>query len=198
MKIYFTSAKTSFTKSALTVIMLTTLSFAAHSQSLNANWKQDLTNAMKTFLGCQDTLNKNSGCSKFLGESLHIVYRINDFYSQKTGRYMTASEIASFLKSSNQWKLLGPSYDQKTLTKAQEHANAKKAVVAVYTSTFGSSHVVLINPGVLQSSGSWGLSVPTATSFPLSQPEKSFVDKGLSFAFGKLLMKDVSIYVRNY
>ncbi|WP_143785774.1 hypothetical protein [Ohtaekwangia koreensis] len=153
---------------------------------------------MKTFLGCQDTLNNSRGCSKFLGESLHIVYRINDFYSQKTGRYMVAGEIASFLKSSNQWKLLGPSYDQKTLTQAQEHANAKKAVVAVYTSTSGSSHVVLINPGVLQSSGSWGLSVPTATSFLLSQPDRSFVDKGLSFAFGKLLMKDVSIYVRSY
>jgi hypothetical protein len=179
-------------------MMLMTLSFAAHSQSLNTNWKQDLTNAMKTFLDCQDTLNNNIGCSKFLGESLHIVYRVNDFYSQKTGRYMVAAEIASFLKSSNQWKLLGPSYDQKTLTQAQEHANAKKAVVAVYTSTSGSSHVVLINPGVLQSSGSWGLSVPTATSFLLSQPDRSFVDKGLSFAFGKLLMKDVSIYARNY
>jgi len=42
------------------------------------------------------------------------------------------------------------------------------------------------------------LSVPNVVSFFPSQPNKSFVDKGLSFAFGKNLMKDILIYGRNY
>jgi hypothetical protein len=81
---------------------------------------------------------------------------------------------------------------------SQEHANAKKAVVAVYMNAAGVGHVVIITPGQLQSSGSWGLSVPNVVSFFPSQPEKSFVDKGLSFAFGKNLMKDITIYARKY
>jgi hypothetical protein len=171
---------------------------ASHGQTLNNNWKQDLDSAMKEFLSCQATTDVNSPCNKFLGESLNTVYRINDFYSQSLGRYMVAAEIAKYLKSSEQWSLLGPCYDQKTLTQAQEHANARKAVVAVYTTASGGGHIVLITPGALQSSGSWELSVPTATSFFLSQPDRSFINKGLSFAFGKILMKDILIYTRKY
>lgn len=170
----------------------------SHGQALNSNWKQDLDNAMKEFLSCQTSADVNSPCNKFLGESLNTVYRINDFYSQSLGRYMVASEIAKYLKSSEQWSLLGPAYDQKTLKQAQAHANARKAVVAVYMSATGGGHVVLITPGTLQSSGSWELSVPNAASFFLSQPDRSFINKGLSFAFGKILMKDILIYTRKY
>jgi hypothetical protein len=153
---------------------------------------------MKEFLSCQATTDVNSPCNKFLGESLNTVYRINDFYSQSLGRYMVAAEIAKYVKSSEQWSLLGPGYDQKTLTQAQAHANARKAVVAVYMSSSGGGHVVLITPGTLQSSGSWELSVPNAASFFLSQPDRSFINKGLSFAFGKILIKDILIYTRKY
>lgn len=174
------------------------ISVASHGQALNSNWKKDLDNAMKEFLSCQGTTDVSSPCNKFLGESLNTVYRINDFYSQSLDRYMVAGEIAKYLKSSEQWSLLGPCYDQKTLVQAQEHANARKAVVAVYMSSSGGGHVVLITPGALQSSGSWELSVPTATSFFLNQPDRSFINKGLSFAFGKMLIKDILIYTRKY
>ena len=111
---------------------------------------------------------------------------------------MMAGEIATYLKDSKQWALLGPSYDQKILKQAQDNANAKKAVVAVYMNETGIGHVVVITPGQLQPSGSWGLSVPNAASFFATQPDKSFVDKGLSFAFNKAMLKDVMIYTRNY
>ena len=136
-------------------------------------------------------------CIKFQGESLKLVYKVNDFYADKAGRYMTSGEIAGYLKGSTAWSALGPVYEQETLNKAQEHANSKKAVVAVYQNASGVGHVVLITPGTLQPSGSWGLSVPNVASFFQPQPERSFVDKALSFAFTKNLMKDVVIYVRN-
>ena len=111
---------------------------------------------------------------------------------------MTVNEIATFLKESDKWEVLGQSYDQKTLSAAQEHANAKKAVVAVYLNTAGVGHVAVITPGELKLSGSWGLSVPSAASFFPTEPSKSFVDKGLSFAFMKQMLKDVHIYARKY
>jgi len=111
---------------------------------------------------------------------------------------MIANEISKFLSESDKWTLLGHSYEQKTLSTAQEFANSKKAVVAVYMNAAGIGHVVIITPGQLQRSGSWGLNVPNVASFFPSQPEKSFIDKGLSFAFGKNLMKDILVYGRNY
>ena len=111
---------------------------------------------------------------------------------------MVVNEISNYLKGTKSWTMLGHVYEQSTLTTAQDYANAKKAVVAVYTNASGIGHVVVITPGQLQSSGSWGLNVPSVASFLPSQPEKSFIDKGLSFAFAKSMMKDIVIYAKVY
>lgn len=181
----------------LTLIAFHLLLSSASAQTLNANWKQGLTNALQNFMDCQKGSADKAACAKYQGEALKLVYNVNDFYADKSGRYMTPTEIAKFLKESSTWTALGPVYEQSTLKQAQDHANNKKAVVAVYQNAAGIGHVVLITPGTLQPSGSWGLNVPNVASFFIPQPDRSFVDKGLSFAFTKNLMKDVTIYVRN-
>jgi hypothetical protein len=165
-----------------------------HGQSINNQWKQDLNSALEEFIKCKET----GACSNYVGESLRRVYNINDFYSSAEKRYLRSSEISEFIRKDSKWTLLGRSFEQSALEEAQKSANAKKAVVAVYMSEDGFGHVVLIVPGALTPSGSWGLKVPNAASFPASDPQKSFVDKGLSFAFTKNMMKDVFLYVRNY
>ena len=177
-------------------IMLFTLFTTAQAQSLNANWNQELNTALKEFLVCEGTSKERAECVHFIGESLNTVYKINDF--SKSGKYMSPNEIADFIKNSAKWKSLGPSYDQTTLTKAQELANAKKAVVAVFKNAEGVGHVVLITPGELQTSGSWGLRVPNSASFFQKDPSKSYVGKGLSFAFARVMMKDIILYAREY
>ena len=169
---------------------------SAHAQSLNSNWNNDLNSSLKDFLVCEGNSKERAECTHFIGESLNTVYKINDF--SKSGKYMTTNEIAEFVKSSPKWKTLGPSYDQTTLTKAQELANAKKAVIAVFRNTEGIGHVVIITPGELQTSGSWGLRVPNSASFFQMEPAKSYVGKGLSFAFARAMMKDITLYVREY
>ena len=180
------------------LVAMCSLFSASYSQSLNNSWKQELTSSLQQFLNCDSPSENGADCNQFMGESLNKIYRINDFYSQRSGRYMVASEVSTYLKESDNWTLLGHCYEQKTLATAQRLANSKKAVVAVYINAAGIGHVVIITPGQLQTSGSWGLDVPNAVSFFPRQPEKSFVDKGLSFAFGKNLMKDILIYSRNY
>lgn len=168
----------------------------AHGQGINNSWKSDLNSSLQQFFNCQNASGGKSECVQYMGESLKKIYKVNDFYSTQSGRYMTASEISSYLKNGDNWKLIGPSYEQKTLATAQDMANAGKPVVAVYMNAAGIGHVVVITPGKLQPSGSWGLNVPNVVSFFPSQPDKSFVDKALSFAFGKNLMKDIQIYSR--
>jgi hypothetical protein len=197
MKKYQISLKQAWIQTLFTLILLFLLS-NAFSQRLNADWKQVLSADLEEFLNCQQKPGDKSACNRFVGQSLKSVYGVDDFYAPQLEKYLTAGEISKFLSTSSQWKLIGHGYEQKALALAQETANSKKAAVAVYMNDEGIGHVVLITPGSLQASGSWGLQVPNVVSFLASQPEKSFVDKGLSFAFGKAMMKDVLLYVRNY
>lgn len=111
---------------------------------------------------------------------------------------MVVGEIAEYLESSSQWTLLGHAYEQEALNKAQNYANTRKAAVAVYLNEEGLGHVSFILPGDMNPSGSWGFNVPNSASFFMSTPQKSYVDKGLSYAFDRSLIKDVLIYGRNY
>jgi hypothetical protein len=171
--------------------------FICYGQHSNPNWRQELKSNLDKFMQCS-TGGDKSKCADYIGESLKIVYKVDDFYSRKAGRYMTAGEIADYLRTSGQWSVLGQSYDQEVLNVANRQANENKAVVAVYTGPSGSGHVVVITPGELIASGSWGLKVPGAASFFPVDPQKSFTDKGLSFAFSKQMLKDVTIYARKY
>jgi hypothetical protein len=166
----------------------------SNAQLLNNNWKEDLSSSLNQFINC----GSDGECAGFPGQVLHTIYKVNDFYSQQSRRYMTVGEIAKFLAETRTWTNLGKPYDQKILETAQSYANAKKAVVAVYQNAQGIGHVVVITPGALQLSGSWGLKVPNVASFLTSDPKKSFIDKALSFAFAKNMIKDVTIYSKVY
>jgi hypothetical protein len=170
---------------------------SAYGQSVNPNWKQDLKSNLDKFLECTTTGDRAT-CSSFVGESLKVVYKVDDFYNKKAGRYMTTAEISEYLKTSGSWSSLGQSYDQQVLDRAGDLANSRKAVVAVYNNASNIGHAVLITPGEMTASGSWGLKVPAAASFFVIEPAKSFTDKGLSFAFSKQMLKDVTIYTRKY
>ncbi|HEY5826492.1 MAG TPA: hypothetical protein VIT44_19110 [Cyclobacteriaceae bacterium] len=185
---------TSYLQLLLTGLLITGAS-ALQAQSLNTNWRSNLKTSLNQFLSCT-SIPSSKECVKFLGESLQTVYKVNDFYAKS--KYMNATEVAAFLKKSKQWSVIGHAYEQNTLQQAQDNANKKKAVVAAYINEAGVGHVVVITPGQVQSSGSWGLNVPNAVSFFLPQPSKSFVDKSLAFAFTKAQLKDVVIYVRKY
>lgn len=179
-------------------VLVLWLTFAgAHGQSVNPNWKPELKANLDKFMACTQAGDK-SACSGYVAESLKIVYRLDDFYNKKAARYMTSAEMVEYLRSSGAWTVLGQSYDQQALDKAGELANNKKAVVAVYSNGQGIGHIVLITPGEMTSSGSWGLKVPAAASFLAVDPTRSFTEKALSFAFSKQMLKDVTLYSRNY
>lgn len=172
---------------------------SSYAQSINANWKQDLNKELEEMLACQNTATTGvSPCNKYMGSALNTVYQINDFYSKEEGRHMLVNEIDYLLKNSSKWKLLGPAYDQKALREAQELANSKKAVVAVYMNEEGIGHVSVIVPGEMKPSGTWGFQVPNSVSFFPGDPSKSYIDKGLSYSFERAHIKSLKLYARNY
>lgn len=185
-----------FINSIFITLFLSSFS-VSFGQTVNSNWKQELAQSLEAFINCEDSEN-NKQCYKYLGQSVNTVYKVNDFYSKESGRYMLPNEIADFVSNGSKWELLGPAYDKNALDKAQSYANAKKATIAVYKAADGQGHVALILPGDLQASGSWGLKVPNSASFFLSDHQKSYVGKGLSYAFTKDMLKDVVVYGRKY
>ncbi|ELR73314.1 hypothetical protein C900_04166 [Fulvivirga imtechensis AK7] len=164
------------------------------SQAINDGWEQELNKSLTEFTNCENV----ALCNAFIGQSLKTVYNINDFYSEKLGRYLFPHEIASFVGESDRWTLLGHAYEPDALSEAQKYANEKKAAIAVYKSDNGQGHMALILPGDLIPSGSWGVKVPNTASFFIGEPEKSYISKGLSYGFKKNLIKDVLIYARKY
>ncbi|GAA0188730.1 hypothetical protein GCM10009122_47900 [Fulvivirga kasyanovii] len=170
---------------------------ASFGQTVSSNWEQELSQSLEAFINCESSEN-NKQCYKYLGQSVNTVYKVNDFYSKESGRYMLPNEIADFVSNGSKWELLGPAYDKNALDKAQSYANSKKATIAVYKAADGQGHVALILPGDLQASGSWGIKVPNSASFFLSDHQKSYVGKGLSYAFTKDMLKDVVVYGRKY
>lgn len=186
-------------KSFFTIVILS-LSILSFGQSINANWEQELTKAIDAFKKCDQTMVNNvNPCSKYIGESVNTVYKVNDFYSEKLGRYLTGTEIIKYLESSDQWKELGYAYDQKALNEANDYANANKAVVAVrFEDVEKIGGVAVILPGQMITSGYWGFDVPNSASFIINEPEKSYVNEGLSYAFRRTMIRMVVIYGRIY
>lgn len=168
------------------------------AQSINSNWKQDMNSLLEKFMSCTASSTDTYSCSSFISESINKVYKVNGLYSDKSKRYLQLKEVAKNFEDASQWTLLGHAYDQKVLSDAQDLANANKAVVAAYKTADGVSHVALILPGEIQFSGTWNFKVPNSASFVLNDPSKSYVGKGLSYAFSRTMIKDVFLYVKKY
>lgn len=188
----------SFSKTMFVLAVAVCCTLSSYGQSLNENWEEDLANSMTQFMNCATTSTDKSQCSSFISESLAKVYKVNAFYSDKLKRHLHIYEISKSMIDGGQWTLLGHAYEQKALNEAQQNANANKAVIAVYTTASGGKHIALILPGKLDYSGSWGFNVPNSASFFFDDPAKSYVGKGLSYAFSKNMIKDVALYCRKY
>jgi hypothetical protein len=165
------------------------------AQNLNANWRIQLTKSVEESKNCQSTASSNyNSCTRFIGESLDIVYGLKDFYSKDLNRNLTGTEIIKYLETNNSWVAIGPAYDQSSLDQAQKLSNSGIAVVAVYLDKDKLGNVSIILPGEQSASGSWGLKVPNSVAYFVNTPQKSYLNKGLSYAFTRNMIKDVIIY----
>jgi hypothetical protein len=187
------------TLKALLSIIFFTFSTFAFAQSINANWRTELTKSVEESKTCQNTQSSNyNPCTKYISESLNIVYGLNDFYSEQFNRDLTGTEITKYLETNDSWMPIGPAYDQSNLDEAQKLSNAGNAVVAVYVDKEQLGNVSIILPGEQIGSGSWGMRVPNSVAFFIHAPQKSYLNKGLSYAFTRNMIKDVVLYKKVY
>lgn len=182
---------------ALLVLGMMFIAAGSYAQNLNQNWEGELSVELNEFKKCRSNgeLSINP-CSKSIGISFNLVYRVNDFFDKEQSRYLTGTEINEFLQNSSRWTKIGFAYTQENLNKAQELANSGKAVLAIYMGEDNLGHVSIILPGELTTSGSWGLKVPNSASFFINNPQQSYLNKALSYAFTRNMIKGVILYSR--
>lgn len=169
------------------------------AQTVNPRWSDKLEEAVSQFKACESGREPAAdSCYGFVGQALRTVYRVNDFYSSKKQRHLRVDEIYDYLRDSQRWVLLGKGYEPKALAEAQSRANKKRAVVAVYLNDAGLGHLAYVLPGQLSPSGSWGMPVPNSAAYFTDDPEKSYVNKGLSYSFPRRLITKVYLYARTY
>lgn len=188
-------------KRAMFLVFLGSLSLFSAGGTIHAaneDWKADVEGLLNEFLACKAPIDDRSPCNVFVGRAAKRVYGSADFeVPGKPNAFLSANQIAAYVANSERWTKLGTADDQAVLTEAQGHANLRRAIIAVYSSS-PHGHVALVLPGKAVPSASWGLDVPNSASFFLNDPARSFVGKPLSNAFGADKKGSVTIYGRNF
>ncbi len=181
-------------KSWFLVVISILCGYAVQAQS--SNWQKSLQQELEEFKTCMNQ-SENGDCRTVLSRSVKAVYNVNDFYNAQSGGYLTLQAMGAELEKTDEWKSLGFAYNQDALNEGQKAANGNKPVLAVYRDEDGEAlHAVMLLPGELQASGSWNLKVPKVASFFTHEPEKSFIDKTMAYAFSKTMLLRIELYAR--
>lgn len=158
-------------------------------------WQPILEDILQEFLQCtQDPKKSPTPCDSFVAKAVNQIYGVENFIKED-GKYLTTNEMISYILVNQEWVDMGEAESQDVLSRAQELANELKPVIAVVFSE-SYSHTVLILPGELQPSGSWGKQVPNSSSFFLNAPKNSYVGKKLSYAWQNFEAPNVKLYYR--
>lgn len=128
-------------------------------------------------------------CNWFVAHAVDELYGVKDFTPQTNGRWLTANEIASFVRTHpEKWTKLGMANVQSVLDDAARGAANDQPVVAVLEGN-PHGHVALILPGAPKASSTWRdangvvLRAPNSAAFSLNNVARAYVSCRLSAAF---------------
>jgi len=153
--------------------------------SLNIN---DLEESKSEFIECKNSAVEKHTCKEFVAAAFSKYYGYELKGDDKL--FLPYDEILDFVNESGDWEELGAANDQLVLNKAQDNANNGIGTLAL--STKGSKTVATVINGKLSHSNSLGLDCPSVTVFRPRKFNKSFVGKGINYAWSDL--SDVKLY----
>ena len=133
----------------------------------------------------RDNFAASSACNIFVGRVMARMYGLNNFVSSNN-TFLKANEISALIPTWEDWVDLGTADDQAALIAAADAANAGHVVLALWANPVPGQpgHVVLVGPGPLTPSSTWGgLRTPVAASFKLDDVESAFLGQPLACAF---------------
>ena len=138
---------------------------------------------LKAFQDCKSVSTNRSQCKEFIAKSVCEYYGINDL--KEGGNYVDYDKIPQKLRDLSSWEKIGD-FTEDNIQLALEQLNSFGKPVLVFNNNDSYVHVVALTPnGNTIKSRKWGnISVPSCVSFfPTRAPEKSFISKGINYAF---------------
>ncbi|MFT6746563.1 MAG: hypothetical protein ACJAZ2_000904 [Glaciecola sp.] len=148
---------------------------------------KDLEASKEAFIDCKNTSTESHACKEFVATAFASYY---GYKLMNADEYLPYDEILATISESSDWQELGSASDQNVLNEAQENANQGIGTLAVNTK--GTKSVAIIIKGELSHSNSLGLDCPNVLVFRPRIFNKSFVGKGINYAWSDL--SDVKIY----
>ena len=176
------------------LITLILMTFQVNSYAKGSKyWLENYSDIVNQQFICTSAspINDRSPCNYFVANVLYIGFELSDFINNDN--VMSAEQIFNYVRSEQQWKLLGSADQQAALEIAQSKANLGYPVIAVEN-----SHIAIIVPGQMSRSSSWKLNVPNSASFMLDDVSRSYSSKPLSFAWKSTDKYKIQLYWREF
>ncbi len=142
----------------------------------------DIETLVVAYKQCKTHASNPNDCKEYAAMAFGKYYGFNFIGAGNT--FLAYDKLHAAITMSNQWDELGNATDQDVLDKAQENANAGIPTIAV--STEGSKTVAIVVKGEKSHSNSLGLDCPSVAVFRPRKHNKSFVGKGINYAWSDL------------
>lgn len=147
----------------------------------------DLEAGKAAFIACKNNSKELHACKTNVAE---IFAKYYGYHLMSDDRYVPYDQIFGLVSQSTEWEELGFASDQEVLIQAQKNANNGIGTLAI--SAKGSHSVAVVIKGALSYSNSLGLDCPNVMVLRPKRFNKSFVGKGINYAWSNL--GDVKIY----
>ena len=138
---------------------------------------------LKAFQDCKSSSTNKAQCKEYIAKAVCEYYGITDL--KEGGNYVDYDKIPQKLEELSTWEKVGD-FTEDNIQFALEQVNSFGKPVLVFNNNDSYVHVVALTPnGNTIKSRKWGnISVPSCVSFfPTRAPEKSFISKGVNYAF---------------
>lgn len=151
-------------------------------ESLTASLNvEDLVEIQQAFIKCKESSTEPHSCKEFVAKSIATYYGYE--FMGANDLPLPYDKLSEVVVASNAWKEIGDANEQSTLTTAQQNANKGIPTLAVNASN---NTLAIVIKGELTHSNSLGLDCPAVAVFRPKRFKKSFVGKGINYAWSDL------------
>lgn len=163
----------------------TTGESSTHEASLDL---KDIETLQASYIECKEASTEQHGCKEFVSLAVSKYYGYD--FMGASGEFLAYDKLHNAISLSATWEKVGAANQQQVLNKAQ--ANANKGIPTLAVSGSGTKSIAIVVKGELAHSNSMGLDCPSVAVFRPRRFKKSFVGKGINYAWSNL--DDVVIY----
>lgn len=138
---------------------------------------------LNAFIDCKSSSSSPGSCKEYIAKSVSEYYGISDL--MEAGNYIDYDKIPDKIAELDSWEKIGD-FTETNIQTALNMLNKFEKPVLIFNVNDSYVHVVALKPnGSLSKSRKWNdITVPSCISYFPTRASKSFINKGINYAFG--------------